>query len=165
MNRFEKSYSLIASIAILSMVVSVLPAGFSDSSDAAASITVTDGYGTEFTFSDEPAHVITVGKGITSTVIQLGGIDKIVVAVKSAIPGGNAKKSASEQDSKREHGCHSHHHQMLLGCSNRWFAERYNVNNAWNFNGNNRNLNNNNVNNTNQVGAVANLLEKVITQI
>ena len=80
MNRLEKSYSLIASIAILSMVVSVLPAGFSDSSDAAASITVTDGYGTEFTFSDEPAHVITVGKGITSTVIQLGGIDKIVVA-------------------------------------------------------------------------------------
>ena len=53
---------------------------------------------------------------------------------------------------------------MLLGCSNRWFAERYNVNNAWNFNGTNRNLNNNNVNNTNQVGAVANLLEKVITQ-
>lgn len=53
---------------------------------------------------------------------------------------------------------------MLLGHSNRWFAERYNVNNAWNFNGNNRNLNNNNVNNTNQVGAVANLLEKVITQ-
>ena len=67
-------------------------------------------------------------------------------------------------NSKREHGCHSHHLQMLLGCSNRWFAERYNVNNAWNFNGTNRNLNNNNVNNTNQVGAVANLLEKVITQ-
>ncbi len=80
MNRLEKSYSLIASITILSMVVSILPAGFSDSSDAAASITITDGYGTEFTFSDEPAHVITVGKGITSTVIQLGGIDKIVVA-------------------------------------------------------------------------------------
>ena len=53
---------------------------------------------------------------------------------------------------------------MLLGHSNRWFAERYNVNNAWNFNGTNRNLNNNNVNNTNQVGAIANLLEKVITQ-
>ena len=68
------------------------------------------------------------------------------------------------RNSKREHGCHSHHRQMLLGCSNRWFAERYNVNNAWNFNGNNRNLNNNNVNNTNQVGAIANLLLTVITQ-
>lgn len=76
----SKSYSIIASIAILSLIVSVVPAGFSDSSDAATSITVTDGYGTEFTFDDEPAHVITVGKGITSTVIQLGGIDKIVVA-------------------------------------------------------------------------------------
>ena len=54
---------------------------------------------------------------------------------------------------------------MLLGYSNRWFAQRYNVNNAWIFNGNNRNLNNNNVNNANQVGAIANLLEKVITQI
>ena len=54
---------------------------------------------------------------------------------------------------------------MLLGCSNRWFAQRYNVNNAWNFNGTNRYLNNNNVNNANQVGAIANLLEKVITQI
>lgn len=53
---------------------------------------------------------------------------------------------------------------MLLGYSNRWFAARYNVNNAWNFNGNNRNLNNNNVNNTNQVGAIANLLLTVITQ-
>jgi len=51
---------------------------------------------------------------------------------------------------------------MLLGCSNRWFAERYNVNNAWNFNGTNRNLNNNNVNNANQVGAIANLLEKLL---
>ena len=48
--------------------------------------------------------------------------------------------------------------------TNRWFAERYNVNNAWNFNGNNGNLNNNNVNNGNQVGAVTNLPEQIITQ-
>ena len=54
---------------------------------------------------------------------------------------------------------------MSLGRStNRWFAERYNVNNAWNFNGNNGNLNNNNVNNGNQVGAVTNLPEQIITQ-
>jgi len=37
------------------------------------------------------------------------------------------------------------------------------VNNAWNFNGNNRNLNNNNVNNTNQCGAVSKLLKTIIT--
>ena len=39
--------------------------------------------------------------------------------------------------------------------TNRWFAQRYNVNNAWIFNGNNGNLNNNNVNNSNRCQAVA----------
>ena len=54
---------------------------------------------------------------------------------------------------------------MLLGHgSNRWFAERNNVNNAWIFNGNNGNLNNNNVNNSNQVGAITNLSERVSMQ-
>ena len=53
---------------------------------------------------------------------------------------------------------------MLSGfATNRWFAQRYNVNNAWIFNGNNGNLNNNNVYNGNQVGAAANLSAKVIT--
>ena len=47
---------------------------------------------------------------------------------------------------------------MSLGpATNRWFAERNNVNNAWNFNGTNGNLNNNNVNNANRVQAVTNL--------
>ena len=96
---------------------------------------------------------------------KLYQVIKLIASGRRKRSGGNAKKSALEQDSKREHGCHLHHRQMLLGRSNRWFAERYNANNAWNFNGTNRNLNNNNVNNTNQVGAVANLLEKVITQI
>lgn len=53
---------------------------------------------------------------------------------------------------------------LLRHSTNRWFVERYNVNNAWNFNGNNGNLNNNNVNNGNQVGAVTNLPEQVITR-
>ena len=48
--------------------------------------------------------------------------------------------------------------------TNRWFAERYNVNNAWIYNGNNGNLNNNNVNNGNQVGAVTKLSATVNTQ-
>lgn len=52
--------------------------------------------------------------------------------------------------------------KMLGFATNRWFAQRYNVNNAWNFNGNTGNLNNNNVNNANQVGAVTNLSDKVI---
>jgi len=55
---------------------------------------------------------------------------------------------------------------MQLGsATNRWFAQRYNVNNAWIFNGNNGTLDNNNVYNTNQVGAVTNLSETVITPL
>jgi len=47
--------------------------------------------------------------------------------------------------SKREPGCHSHHHRHEAPTrTNRWLAQRYNVNNAWIFNGNNGNLNNNN---------------------
>ena len=79
MSALSKSYPLIAVAMLASLLISAVPTVLSDGSDA-ASITLTDGYGTEFTFADEPAHIITVGKGITSTVIQLGGIDKIVVA-------------------------------------------------------------------------------------
>lgn len=42
--------------------------------------------------------------------------------------------------------------------TNRWFATRYNANNAWIFNGNNGKLNNNNVNNAIRSQAVAILL-------
>lgn len=44
--------------------------------------------------------------------------------------------------------------------SNRWNSQRNNINNAWNFNGNNGNLNSSNVNNSNLVQGVANLLER-----
>ena len=46
--------------------------------------------------------------------------------------------------------------------TNRWFAQRYNQNNAWNFNGNNGELNNNNLVNELTVQAVANLLTNQI---
>ena len=45
--------------------------------------------------------------------------------------------------------------------TNRWFVQRYNVNNAWIFNGNNGNLNNNNVNNTNRARALAKLSKRI----
>ena len=54
--------------------------------------------------------------------------------------------------------------RLVLNTVNRWFARRYNVNNAWNFNSTNGNLNNNNVNNSNLVQAVTNLLNLHITQ-
>ena len=64
------------------VVISAASFVLADDSDAATAITVKDGLGNEFTFDDEPAHVVTIGKGITATVIQLDGIDKIVVADK-----------------------------------------------------------------------------------
>lgn len=48
--------------------------------------------------------------------------------------------------------------------SSRWISQRNNVNNAWNFNGNNGNLNNNNVYNSNLVQGVANLLKRMLMQ-
>ena len=72
--------------------------------------------------------------------------------------------------SKRECSCHLQQKSPIVAAhqpadegmplrpsTNRWFAERYNVNNAWIFNGNNGILNNNNVNNGNRAQAVANL--------
>ena len=46
---------------------------------------------------------------------------------------------------------------MFRHSTNRWFSQRYNVNNAWIFNGTNGTLNNNNVNNRNRCQAVTNL--------
>ena len=70
--------------------------------------------------------------------------------------GHTGKKPASELKGKREHGYHSYHrHYVARTRSNRWFAQRNSVNNAWNFNGNNRMLTINLVNDGHQVGAVS----------
>lgn len=53
----------------------------------------------------------------------------------------------------------------LNTATNRWFAQRYNVNNAWNFNGTNGNLNNNNVYNSNSVRAVSKLTQNITTKM
>lgn len=78
--------------------------------------------------------------------------------------------AVSMSKGKREPGCHLQQKDphpcgmpTAIGgyvaptSTNRWFAERYNVNNAWIFNGNNGNLNNNNVNNRYRCQAVTNL--------
>lgn len=51
---------------------------------------------------------------------------------------------------------------MRVYVANRWLCRRYNVNNAWIFNGTNGRLNNNNVANSNRVRAATNLLKTVI---
>ncbi len=76
----KSSAKLVSLAIIVAMIVSAVPMMLTDCSDA--SITVKDGYGNEFTFDDEPDYIITVGVGITATSIQLGAIDKIVVADK-----------------------------------------------------------------------------------
>ena len=80
MEQLKTGIRFAAEALIVSMLIlSVIPAS-ADESEANSGISVTDGYGTLFNFADEPAHVATIGKGVTATVIQLGGINKIVVA-------------------------------------------------------------------------------------
>lgn len=65
--------------------------------------------------------------------------------------------------SKRGRGVIYASTRHVLRTVNRWFARRYNVNNAWNFNGTNGNINNNNVNNAYRCQAVLNLLKRLYT--
>ena len=54
-----------------------------DTDDAdSAGFTIKDQKGNEVSFDGPVDHIVTVGKGITATVIQLGAVDKIVVADK-----------------------------------------------------------------------------------
>lgn len=81
--------------------------------------------------------------------------------VRSSRRSANKQETAvSTNKSKRESG---YHFIAALNVTptrtNRWWAARYNVNNAWIFNANNGNLNNNNVNNANRSQAVAILLD------
>ena len=72
-------YKAIMAVAVL-LAVSALFIVPSDGSDAASPvIEVKDGLGNEFTFDGPVEHVMTIGKGITATVIDIGQIDKIVV--------------------------------------------------------------------------------------
>ena len=72
-------YKAIMAVAVL-LAVSALFVVPSDGSDAASPvIEVTDGLGNEFTFDGPVEHVMTIGKGITATVMDIGQIDKIVV--------------------------------------------------------------------------------------
>ena len=88
--------------------------------------------------------------------MQLGRLN-----VRSSRRSANKQETAvSTNKSKREPGYHFIAALNVVPTrTNRWFSQRYNVNNAWIFNGNNGKLNNNNVNNTNRCQAVAILLD------
>lgn len=68
----------IAGLFVLSAFI-VMPV---DVDGADTSFTITDQKGNEVTFDGPVDHIITIGKGVTATTIQLGQVDKIVVADK-----------------------------------------------------------------------------------
>ncbi len=74
------NFKAIAILTVCVMAIASFAVVFSDSSDADTSIKVTDGKGNEFTFDYVPDHIATIGVGITVTAVQLGALDKIVVA-------------------------------------------------------------------------------------
>lgn len=69
---------IVTTMFAISALAVILPAG----SDAADSFDITDGKGNTVTFNGPVDHIITIGVGTTATVIQLGCVDKIVVADK-----------------------------------------------------------------------------------
>ena len=70
----------VLAIVTLLLAVSVVCMVPSDDSDASLpSIEVKDGFGTEFTFDGPVDKVISIGVGVTATVIGVGALDKIVV--------------------------------------------------------------------------------------
>ncbi len=69
------NYKILA-IAIVTMMA-LGPFAITDGSDA--KVTVTDGEGTSFSFDGPVDKVITIGVGVTATVIGVGCLDKIVV--------------------------------------------------------------------------------------
>lgn len=68
----------IAGLFVLSAFI-VMPV---DVEGADTSFTITDQKGNEVTFDGPVDHIITIGKGVTATTIQLGQVDKIVVSDK-----------------------------------------------------------------------------------
>ena len=67
-------------VLVVSVMVFASFVVFSDSSDADSLIVVADGKGNTFEFDYVPDHIATIGVGITVSAVQLGVLDKIVVA-------------------------------------------------------------------------------------
>ncbi|MBQ8179491.1 MAG: ABC transporter substrate-binding protein [Candidatus Methanomethylophilaceae archaeon] len=67
-------------LAFVILTASVTTVIASDGADAAQStVTVTDGTGRTFTFEGPVDSIVTIGVGVTATVIDLGALDRIVV--------------------------------------------------------------------------------------
>lgn len=69
---------LMAAIALVA-ILAIIP---SDTSEGARTIEVEDGLDNEFIFDGPVDKVISIGKGVSATVIEVGAVDKIVVTDK-----------------------------------------------------------------------------------
>lgn len=70
--------TVIAAMMVLSAVLAVVAIP-SEDADAAPSIDVTDGLGNGFSFSEPVDSIVSIGVGVTATVIGVGALDKLVV--------------------------------------------------------------------------------------
>ena len=75
--------TLVTLLMLFATLAVVIPGSDTDAAVAASEpITVNDGMGNEVTFESPVNKIMTIGKGPTSTTIELGCLDKIVVADK-----------------------------------------------------------------------------------
>lgn len=70
----DRKVAIVLSIMILSSTM-LLPASDAES----GSFTVTDGYGNEYLFDGPVDDIVAIGRSVTSTIIGVGGLDRIVV--------------------------------------------------------------------------------------
>lgn len=66
---------LMAAIALVA-VLAIMP---SDTSEGARAIEIEDGLGNDFVFDGPVDKVVSIGKGVSATIIRIGAVDKIVV--------------------------------------------------------------------------------------
>ena len=66
---------LIAAVTLMA-ILAIVP---SDTSDGAKTIDVEDGLDNEFVFNEPVNKVVSIGKGVSATIIRIGSVDKIVV--------------------------------------------------------------------------------------
>ena len=66
---------LMAAIALVA-VLAIMP---SDTSEGARTIEIEDGLGNDFVFDGPVDKVVSIGKGVSATIIRIGAVDKIVV--------------------------------------------------------------------------------------
>ena len=66
---------LMAAIALVA-VLAIMP---SDTSEGARTFEIEDGFGNDFVFDGPVDKVVSIGKGVSATIIRIGAVDKVVV--------------------------------------------------------------------------------------